>query len=58
MNDSINLPFFLFHIDPEGGAQLNLFKDKTRLAPVSNVILFCSKTDNLSKIAIYKFNLE
>ena len=28
-----------------------------RLAPVSNVIFF-SKTDNLSKIAIYKFYLE
>ena len=28
-----------------------------RLAPVSNVIFF-SKTDNLSKIAIYKIYLE
>ena len=32
-------------------------EESARLSPVSNVIFF-SKTDNLSKIAIYKLYLE
>ena len=34
-----------------------LYQLHLRLAPVSNVI-FCSKTDNLSKTVIYKLYLE
>ena len=39
-------------------ALIHLFKHLFRLVPVSNAILFYSKTDNLSKIAIYKLYLE
>ena len=39
-------------------ALIHLFIHLFRLVPVSNVILFYSKTDNLSQIAIYKLYLK